>query len=97
MIFYHVWPTQLCYGIDEKGICVMHIKGTVEGLPDCSSKFDLCKHYIYRKQNRVSFPSKATREKKILELVHSDVFGPVSIPPLGGSRYYVSLSMTSPE
>ena len=27
---------------------------------------------------------------KILELVHSDVFGPVSVPSLGKSAYYVS-------
>jgi hypothetical protein len=38
----------------------------------------------------VRFPSGATREKGILELVHSDVFGPVSVPSLGGSLYYVS-------
>ena len=68
----------------------MHNKGMVEGLPDCSSKFDLCEHCIYGKQNRVSCSSKATREKMILELVHSDVFGPMSFLSLGGSRYYVS-------
>jgi hypothetical protein len=38
----------------------------------------------------VRFPSGATREKGILELVHSDVFGLVSMPSLGGSLYYVS-------
>jgi hypothetical protein len=31
-----------------------------------------------------------TRENGILELVHSDVFGPDSMPSLGGSMYYVS-------
>jgi hypothetical protein len=36
------------------------------------------------------FPSRATREKGILELVHSYVFGLVSVPSLGGSLYYVS-------
>ena len=36
------------------------------------------------------FPSSAKRAKKILELVHSDVFGPVSVPSLGNSMYYVS-------
>jgi hypothetical protein len=35
----------------------------------------------------VRFPYGATREQGILELVHSDVFGPVSVPSLGG---YVS-------
>ena len=38
----------------------------------------------------MSFPSSAKRENKILELVHSDVFGPVSVPSLGKSVYYVS-------
>ena len=34
--------------------------------------------------------SKDTRAKEILELVHSDVFGTLSVPSLGGFRYYVS-------
>ena len=38
----------------------------------------------------MSFPSSAKRANKILELVHSDVFGPVSVPSLGKSVYYVS-------
>jgi hypothetical protein len=38
----------------------------------------------------VNFPSGSTREREILELIHSDVFGPVPIPSLGGSMYYVS-------
>lgn len=36
------------------------------------------------------FPSGAARAKEILELIHSDVFGPVPIPSLGGAIYYVS-------
>jgi hypothetical protein len=38
----------------------------------------------------VRFPSGATRENGILELVYSDVFGPVIVPSLGGPMYYVS-------
>ena len=38
----------------------------------------------------MSFPFGAKRANKILELVHSDVFGPVSVPSLGKSVYYVS-------
>ena len=38
----------------------------------------------------MSFPSSAKRANKILELVHSDVFGPVSVPTLGKFVYYVS-------
>jgi len=39
----------------------------------------------------VSFPSSPRRAKGILELVHSDVFGPVSVSSLGKFVYYVSL------
>jgi hypothetical protein len=38
----------------------------------------------------VRFPSGVTRENWILELVHSDVFGPISVPSLGESMYYIS-------
>ena len=38
----------------------------------------------------MSFPSGAKRVNKILELVHSDVFGPMPVPSLGKSMYYVS-------
>ena len=38
----------------------------------------------------MSFPSGGKREKQILELVHSDVFGPVKVPSLGKYVYYVS-------
>jgi hypothetical protein len=44
----------------------------------------------YMEKKLVRFPSGETREKGILELVHSDVFGHVKIPSLGGSMYYVS-------
>ena len=30
------------------------------------------------------------REKEIMDLIHSDVFGLVPIPSLGGSLYYVN-------
>ena len=35
-------------------------------------------------------PSSATRAKEIPELIHSDVFGPIPIPSLGESLYYVT-------
>ena len=38
----------------------------------------------------MSFPSSGKRAKHILELVHSDVFGPMKVPSLGKFLYYVS-------
>jgi hypothetical protein len=76
--------------IGEKGLRAMHNKGMVEDFPECNLEVNFCEHCIYGKQSRVRFPSGVTRENGILELVHSDVFGPVSVPSLGGSLYYVS-------
>jgi hypothetical protein len=68
----------------------MHNKGMVEDFPTCNLEVDFCEHCIYGKQSQVRFPSRATRENGVLELVHSDVFGHFSVPSLGGSLYYVS-------
>ena len=62
----------------------------VEGMSKCNFDFDLCEHCLYVKHNHVKFPSRATRAKEILELIHSDVFGPIPIPSVGGIIYYVS-------
>jgi hypothetical protein len=81
---------QILGNIREKGLRILHGKGMVEGMSNCSLDFDLCEHCVYGKQNRVRFPSGATRAEGILQLVHSDVFGPVSVPSLRKSVYYVS-------
>eukprot|EP00253_Pinus_taeda_P024444 PITA_24444 len=52
-------------------------------------KKDTCK-IVQESLNQVSFPSGGKREKQILELVHSDVFGPLKVPSLGKHVYYVS-------
>jgi hypothetical protein len=47
---------------------------------------------VYGKQNRVRFPYGATREKMILELIHSDVFEYAPILSLGVCINYVSFT-----
>jgi transposase InsO family protein len=59
-------------------------------MSNCTLDFDFYEHCIYGKHNRLRNPSDATRVKGILELIHSDVFGPVPIPSLGKSMYYLS-------
>jgi len=76
--------------IIKKNLHAMHSKGMVEGVPDFSSEIDFCEHCVYGKQCQVKFPFGATRAKGILEAIHSNVFGPMSVPSLGGSVYYVS-------
>jgi hypothetical protein len=83
------WHQRLGH-IGEKSLQLLHGKGMVEGMFNFSLDFYFCEHCLYGKQNRVRFPSGATRAKGISQLVHSDVFGPVSVPSLGKSVYYVS-------
>ena len=92
-----IWHQRLGH-IGEQGLWILHRNGMVEVMSNFSLDFDFCEHCVYGKKNRVSFPSGTKRVNKILELVHSDVFGPVSVPSLGKSVYYVScLLYTSPS
>ena len=84
-----LWQQSLGH-IGEKGLQILHGKGMVEGMSNSSLYFYFCEKCVYGQQNRVSFPSGSKREKQILELVHSDVFGPVKVPSLVKSVYYVS-------
>ena len=62
----------------------------VEGMSNSTMDFYFYEHFIYRKQNQVIFASGATRAKGILELIKSDVFGPIHVPSLRRSMYYIS-------
>jgi hypothetical protein len=84
-----LWQERMGH-IGEKGLRAMHNKGMVEDFPKCNLEVDFCEHCIYGKQSRVRFRSRSTSATRILKLVHSGVFGPYSVPSLGGSMYYVS-------
>lgn len=50
----------------------------------------LCKSCILSKQHVAAYPTVGgTRATHLLELVHSDICGPLSIPSLGGARYFL--------
>jgi len=49
-----LWHTILGH-IEEKGLCVLHNKGMVEGIYSLSLEFDVCEHFVYHKHNWVKF------------------------------------------
>jgi hypothetical protein len=67
--------------------------GAVEGLsyPDKSGNLDKssCTVCCEGKQSRLPFPLSASRSKDVLELVHSDLCGPMENMSLGNARYYL--------
>lgn len=51
----------------------------------------VCKGCIMGKQHRTEYPKESgKRASELLELIHSDVCGPMSVNSLGGSRFFVT-------
>lgn len=50
----------------------------------------ICISCLEGKQTRLPFPSEGSRAQAKLELIHSDVCGPMVIPSLGGARYFIT-------
>ena len=63
----------------------------VEGLPEIQEKHDgVCKGCAKGKNKKKTFPNSESKAKSILEIIHSDVCGPMSSNSLSGYAYYVS-------
>jgi hypothetical protein len=66
------------------------LRELVTGVPDFSSEHhELCKGCILGKYTKTAFPSSDSRAAGILDLIHSDLCGPMSSASLTGSLYYV--------
>lgn len=67
-------------------------------LPTCSTGIKLssekedsiCVTCLEGKQTRKSFPSEGSRATQLLELIHSDVCGPMQTVSMGGARYLLT-------
>lgn len=83
-----LWHQRLGH-MSEKGMKMLVSKGKIPELKEVEVGF--CEPCVFGKQKRVTFAkSGRTPKGEKLELVHTDVYGPTSVPSLGGSRYYVT-------
>jgi hypothetical protein len=65
------------------------LREMVTGVPDFSSEHhELCKGCALGKYTKIYFPSSDSRVAKIIDLIHSDVCGPMSSASLTGFIYY---------
>ena len=63
----------------------------IEGLPEIQAKHDgVCKGCAKGNNTKKTFPSSENKAKGILEIIHSNVCGPMSSSSLSGYVYYVS-------
>jgi hypothetical protein len=66
------------------------LKKMVEEIPELQSTHEgIYKGCALGKNIKKPFPSNNNRSKEILDLIHSDVCGPMPVKSLGGSLYYV--------
>ena len=50
-----------------------------------------CEGCLMGKQNRLPFPKKSqSKSSKPLDIIHSDVCGPIKVPSIGGSKYFIT-------
>ena len=67
------------------------LKDIVIGLPSFSTDHQsICKGCAMGKYAKAAFPIRDNKSKGILDLIHSDICGPMSIESIGGFNYYVS-------
>ena len=56
---------------------------------------DLCELCIFGEQHKVKFAIYTKPSEGVLNLVHSDVWGPAPVAAHGGAKYYVTFIVTS--
>ena len=74
--------------MSEKGLQLLPNQSLILMAKDKSS--NPCDYCLFGKQHRVSFQKNSTRKLEKLELVYSDVCGPMEVDLLGGDKYFVT-------
>ena len=74
--------------ISEKGLQILSKKSLISFAKGTTIK--PCNYGLFGKQHRVSFQTSSERKSNILDLVYSDVCGPMEIESIGGNKYVVT-------
>jgi hypothetical protein len=84
------WKWHLRFGhLHFSGLKLISSAGMVHGLPVIKPPSNVCEGCILGKQARLSFPNgKSWRATSPLQLVHTDICGPIDPMSLGGNRYF---------
>lgn len=84
------WHRRLGH-INYQDLCKMR-NGVVDGIefPDVANGLKNCEVCLQGKQARLPFKKVGNRSKCILELVHSDLCGPMENASFGGAKYFLT-------
>ncbi|CAJ2675758.1 unnamed protein product [Trifolium pratense] len=76
-----------------KGLNILAKKEMVKGLPSLDEVNERCVDCLTGKQHREAIPKQAVwRAGKVLELIHSDICGPINPTSNGGNRYFITFT-----
>lgn len=82
-----LWHMRLGH-MGERGMMELHKRNLLKGVKSC--KMDFCKYCLYGKQRRIGFKAASHTSEGVLDYIHSDVWGPVSVSSHSGARYFVT-------
>ena len=85
------WLWHLRFGnLNFRGLQLLSKKEIVRGLPSISHLDQVCEGCLLGKQFKKNFPKESrSRAQKPLELIHTDVCGPIKPSSLGKSNYFL--------
>ena len=83
-----LWHMRLGH-MSEIGMAELSRRGLLDG--QSISKLKFCEHCVFGKQKRVKFTRKIHNTKGILDCIHSDLWGPSSVPSRGGANYMLTI------
>ena len=88
------WLWHLRYGhLSFNGLKTLQQKSMVTGLPQIHCPSQLCEECTKGKHHRESFPhTQVWRAHQILQLVHSDLCGPINPTSTSGKRYFITFT-----
>ncbi|KAK2442007.1 putative mitochondrial protein [Trifolium repens] len=87
-----LWHNRYAH-LSFKGLNTLVKKDMVHGLPKLQEKDEKCTGCLKGKQHREAIPKEAQwRATKVLELVHSDICGPITPQSNGGCRYFMTFT-----
>jgi hypothetical protein len=87
-----LWHNRYAH-LSIKGLNTLVKKDMVKGLPDLEEIEDKCADCLTGKQHRNHIPKQAKwRASSKLELVHSDICGPINPTSNGGNRYFITFT-----
>jgi hypothetical protein len=66
-----------------------HLREAVNGLPKMTERHDPCKGCALGKYAQKPFPSSEHSSKGVLDLIHSDICGSMSVESVSGFKYFV--------